>query len=80
VGQALYQQETAVSPSLVDKKSSAQKIFGSNLSLRDRRIVFSPIPPSDALRASRKIFNETAFVSQWSELYAQIRTYFIKNT
>ncbi|MCL4405355.1 recombinase family protein [Patescibacteria group bacterium] len=46
--------EIAVSPSLQDKKSSAQKIFGSNLSLKNRRIEFNPIKPYAALRAARE--------------------------
>src|SRR3989344_4216015 len=50
--------ETAVSPSLVDKKSSAQKIFGSHLVLQDRRIVAVPIPPSDEFRSSRNFLKK----------------------
>ena len=48
--------ESALSPSLYDKKSSALRISGSHPLLKNRRIEFSPIPPSDALRASRKNF------------------------
>ena len=48
--------ESVLSPSLYDKKSSALKISGSNPLLKNRRIEFNPIPPSDALRASRKNF------------------------
>ena len=51
--------ESAVSPSLSRKKSSAQKIFGSNLFLKNRRIEFTPTAPSVALRATRKNFSKT---------------------
>ncbi len=63
--------ESAASPSLSRKKSSAQKIFGSNLFLKNRRIEFTPTPPSVALRATRKNFSETHSVlllSRWPEL------------
>jgi site-specific DNA recombinase len=54
--------ESSLSPSLYDKKSSALKISGSNPLLKNRRIVFNPIPPSDALRASRKNFGKEDYV------------------
>ena len=50
--------EIVESADLPLKKSSAQKIFGSNLSLRDSVIQFTPITPYDALRASRENFSE----------------------
>ncbi len=50
--------ETAVSPDLRIKKSSLQKIFGSNPSLKNRRIEFNPLPPYAALRAARQNFSE----------------------
>ncbi len=50
--------ETAVSPSLLDKKSLSQKIFGSNLSLKNREIAFTPITPYAALRAARENFGK----------------------
>ncbi|MDE1924964.1 MAG: zinc ribbon domain-containing protein [Patescibacteria group bacterium] len=49
----------AESDDLPSKKSSFQKIFGSNLSIRNREIVFSPIPPYASLREARKNFPET---------------------
>lgn len=55
--------ESALSPSLFDKKSSALRISGSNPLLKNRRVVFTPITPSDALRASRLKFSETDSVS-----------------
>ncbi|MCL4540591.1 MAG: recombinase family protein [Bacteroidetes bacterium] len=50
--------EIAVSSSLLDKKSLSQKIFGSNLSLKNRRIVFSPIKPYAELRSARENFSK----------------------
>ncbi len=58
--------EIAISSSLSDKKSSALKISGSNPLLQDRRIEFSPIPPNDALRASRENFSKIDPVVLWS--------------
>jgi len=63
--------ESAVSPSLSDKKSSILKISGVNLFLKNRRIEFTPTPPNVALRATRKNFSEKDFVvllSRWPEL------------
>ncbi len=54
VGQALYLKETAVSSDPHLKKSSARKIFGSNLVLKDRRIVVAPILPYASLREARE--------------------------
>ena len=71
--------ESAASPSLYDKKSSALKISGSNPLLKNRRIEFRPIPPSDALRASLKKFLETNDVLCLRDLYLEVRTYFIRN-
>ena len=62
--------ESAASPSLYDKKSSALKISGSNPLLKNRRIEFRPIPPSDALRASLKKFlktNDVLCLSRWPD-------------
>ena len=78
-GQALYLQESAVAPSLSDKKSSALKISGSNLVLKDKRIVVAPILPYDALRASRKNLETASAVSGLRALYTQVRTYFTQN-
>ena len=49
---------------LPSKKSSLQKIFGSNPTLHDRRILENPLPPYAALRAARQKFseNETSFI------------------
>ena len=43
---------------LPSKKSSLQKIFGSNPTLHDRRIQETPLPPYAALRAAREKFSE----------------------
>jgi site-specific DNA recombinase len=50
--------EIAKNADLPSKKSSIQKISGSNPLLKNRSIVFTPIKPSDALRASRENFSE----------------------
>ena len=50
--------ETTVSPSLPPKKSSAQKIFGSNLFLLNRSLVSTPTEPYASLREARKNFGE----------------------
>jgi len=46
--------ETSLTPTLSLKKTSAQKIFGSNISLRNREIEFTPVPHYAALRAARE--------------------------
>ncbi len=56
--------------SRIFKKSSALKISGSNPLLKNRRIEFRPIPPSDALRASLKKFlktNDVLCLSRWPD-------------
>ena len=55
--------ETAVSSSLPLQKSSAQKIFGSNIFLKNRRIEFTPTPPYASLREARLNFSENNLVS-----------------
>jgi hypothetical protein len=50
--------ETVVSPSLPPKKSSAQKIFGSNLFLSNRLLVSTPTTPYASLREARLNFSE----------------------
>jgi len=50
--------ETVVSPSLPPKKSSAQKIFGSNLFLNNRLLVSTPTKPYASLREARLNFSE----------------------
>jgi hypothetical protein len=71
--------ETAVPPSLVEKKSSARKIFGSNLVLKDRRIVVAPILPTNALRAFKNFSKRQQVVSELRELYGKVRLYFTQN-
>jgi site-specific DNA recombinase len=51
--------ESVASPSLYAKKSSAQKIFGSNLFLKNRLLVSTPTPPYASLREARLNFSET---------------------
>jgi hypothetical protein len=61
---------------LSSKKSSLQKIFGSNLFLHDKKIKENPSPPYAALRAALQNFSpfQTSFI--WATLYDQIRTFF----
>jgi site-specific DNA recombinase len=55
--------ETALAPTLTQKKLSAKKFFGSTLFLSSRSLVVTPTPPNDALCASRKNFSEKNLVS-----------------
>ena len=68
--------ETAQSNDLSSKKSSLQKIFGSNLTLSNRRILECPCPPYAALRAAREKSSENKASIVVVRLYYQIRTYF----
>ena len=54
-------EENAISSNLPLKKLSVQKIFGSNLFLKNRRIEFNPIPPYAELCSARKNFSEKEF-------------------
>ncbi len=64
---------------LPSKKSSLQKIFGSNLIMHDKKIQETPSFPFSALRAARQNSSpfETSLVL--ATLYDQIRTYFQQN-
>ena len=62
------------------KKSSAQKIFGSNLFLKNRRIEFNPILPYASLREARKNFAGKEFCLVMVCLYRSVRTYFKDQT
>ena len=68
--------ETAVSPSLPAKKSAAQKIFGSNIFLKNRRIEFTPTPPYASLREARLNFSNTDLVTPMVALYSSARGFF----
>ena len=50
--------ETVKSDDLTPKKSSLLKIFGSNLSLKNRILVSTPTPPYASLREARLKFSE----------------------
>jgi hypothetical protein len=78
-GQALYLKETTVSSDPHLKKSSALKIFGSNLVLKDRRIVVAPISPYASLREAREKISENNFSSILESLYVVVMTHFTKN-
>ena len=75
-GQALY---LNVSDDLPSKKSSLRKIFGSNLSLKNKEIQFVPAAPYAALRAARQNFGEKNLVSICVSIYNSIRTHFTQN-
>ena len=69
------------------KKSFAQKIFGSNLFLKNKKIVSVSIPPYNTLLAARKIFfTDTEKPFQIKEefslvpLYQFVLTYFAQNS
>ncbi len=51
-------EETSINDDLSHKKVSLRKIFGSNLSLINKKIQFVPITPYAALRAARENFAE----------------------
>ena len=64
---------------LPSKKSSLRKIFGSNLSLKNKEIQFVPAAPYAALRAARQNFGEKNLVSicvhrAGFELFQQLTT------
>ena len=69
-------EENAISSNLPLKKSSAQKIFGSNLFLKNRRIEFNPIPPYASLREARENFSKKEFCLLIVCLYHSARNYF----
>ena len=69
----------AVTPTLSLKKSSAKKIFGSNLSLLGRKILITPTTLSDALRASRLNFSEKTLCTSLVSLYSTARNHFTQN-
>ena len=54
--------EIATNDDLNAKKTSLQKIFGSNIFLKNRRIEFTPIKPYASLREARLNFSETDLV------------------
>ena len=56
--------EIAERNDLPSKKSSLQKIFGSNLTLHDKKVRENPSPAYAALRAAREKFapSDTSFI------------------
>jgi hypothetical protein len=71
--------EIAKTDDLPAKKSSLRKIFGSNLSLQNSKIQSTPLPPYDALRASRQNFSENDLNNSLVSIYNSVRTYFTQN-
>jgi len=61
---------------LPSKKSSLQKIFGSNLFLHDKKVQEKASSPYAALRAARQNFLPFQTSHIRVALYYQIRTYF----
>ncbi|HUZ92534.1 MAG TPA: hypothetical protein VNG29_00865, partial [Candidatus Paceibacterota bacterium] len=51
--------KVAINDDINAKKTSLQKIFGSNLFLKNRRIEFTPIKPYASLREARSNFSES---------------------
>ena len=73
-------EENANSSDLPLKKSSAQKIFGSNLFLKNRRIEFNPIPPYASLREAHENLAGKELCLVVVCLYRFARTYFRDQT
>ncbi len=73
-GASIIQFENAISSSLLDKKSSAVKISGSNLFLKDKKIQFVPIKPYASLREAREKFLENRSCFSLETLRNEIRT------
>jgi hypothetical protein len=71
--------ETALSPSLSDKKSLLQKICGLNLSLQNRKVVFTPQNQWASLCDAHKKISEMPLCLVLVQLYNEAKTYFIHN-
>jgi len=79
-GASIIPSETVVSTELSPKKIFGQKIFGSNLFLKNRKIGFTPINPYATLRVARENFSENERSCVLARLYEAARTYFTLNT
>ncbi|OHA33717.1 MAG: hypothetical protein A2928_01950 [Candidatus Taylorbacteria bacterium RIFCSPLOWO2_01_FULL_45_15b] len=68
-----------LSPTSPSLRTGKQKIFGSNLTLHDKKVRENPSPAYAALRAAREKFasSDTSFIR--ATLYDQVRTYFKQN-
>jgi hypothetical protein len=71
--------ETAKTNDLPSKKLSLQKIFGSNLSLRNKKIEFAPVEHYASLREARLNFSENDLSFIKAHLYLPARTHFTTN-
>jgi len=65
---------------IYEQKASLQKIFGSNILLKNRRIEFTPIPPYASLREARVNFSESQLSFIAAHLSDSARTYFMANS
>ena len=72
--------ETALTPTLTLKKSSAKKFFGSTLFLNNSLVVVTPTPPNDALCASRQNFSEKTLCTSLVNLYRTARHHFMQKS
>ncbi len=73
-------EETSTNDDLIAKKTSLQKIFGSNLFLQNQKIVSVPIPPYAELRSARLNFSEKGLSFIVALLYDPVRGYFMQNS
>jgi hypothetical protein len=64
---------------LPSKKSSLQKIFGSNLTLRNKKVVEIPVKQWATLRVARKNFSENELSFSLAHLYSTARTIFMED-
>lgn len=70
----------ALAPDLIDKKSAAMKIAGSNLFLENRKIRIVPVKPYAALCAARENLDNSDLSQIVARLYDVVRNYFMENS
>ena len=72
--------EIATGPSQLQKKIFAQKVFGSNLFLKNRELQFTPQTQWAALCAARLDYEKNPKSFAMVFPYKNVRTYFTKNS
>ena len=77
---ALILDEIAKTNDLPSKKISHQKIFGSNLTLKNREAVGNPLNSWAELRSARQNFPKNNLTLIAESLLKSARTYFSKNS